>query len=73
MAFPPWIPGVFAQDNWKFTPRLTFELGLRWDYEALPPADPKLTTATGTFTPYTLADQQSERQNELRTAHRILV
>jgi hypothetical protein len=28
--------GFFAQDNWKVTPRLTFELGLRYDYEALP-------------------------------------
>jgi hypothetical protein len=44
--------GFFAQDNWKFSPRLTFELGLRWDYEALPPADPKLTSATGSFVPY---------------------
>jgi outer membrane receptor protein involved in Fe transport len=51
--------GVFAQDNWKFTPRLTFELGLRWDHETIPPADPNLTVATanplspsGSFTPY---------------------
>jgi hypothetical protein len=28
--------GFFAQDNWKVTPRLSFELGLRYDYEALP-------------------------------------
>jgi len=27
---------VFAQDNWKFSPRLTFELGLRYDQEVLP-------------------------------------
>jgi hypothetical protein len=44
--------GVFAQDNWKFRPRLTFELGLRWDYEALPLADSALTTAAGTWLPY---------------------
>jgi outer membrane receptor protein involved in Fe transport len=44
--------GIFVQDNWKFSPRLTFELGLRWDYEAIPQADAKLTTATGSFTPY---------------------
>jgi outer membrane receptor protein involved in Fe transport len=44
--------GAFGQDNWKITPRLTLELGLRWDYEALPPADPNLTSATGTFVPY---------------------
>ncbi len=28
--------GVFAQDNWKFSPRLTLELGLRYDQEMLP-------------------------------------
>ena len=28
--------GFFAQDNWKLNPRLTFELGVRYDYEALP-------------------------------------
>lgn len=44
--------GVFAQDNWKFSPRLTLELGLRWDHESKPGPDPKLTTATGTFVPY---------------------
>ncbi|MFY9852400.1 MAG: TonB-dependent receptor [Terracidiphilus sp.] len=48
--------GVFAQDNWKVTPRLTMEIGLRWDYEALPPANPTLTAATDqsgiNFVPY---------------------
>ncbi len=44
--------GVFAQDNWKFSPRLTLELGLRWDHETLPGADSNLTTATGSFQPY---------------------
>jgi outer membrane receptor protein involved in Fe transport len=28
--------GVFAQDNWKLTPQLTLELGLRYDQELLP-------------------------------------
>ena len=44
--------GVFAQDNWKFSPRLTLELGLRWDHETLPSAVSSLTTATGSFSPY---------------------
>jgi hypothetical protein len=56
--------GAFAQDNWKFSPRLTLELGLRWDYEALPPADPNLTTATGSFTPYPgLTNNPSDKKN----------
>jgi outer membrane receptor protein involved in Fe transport len=44
--------GAFAQDNWKFSPRLTLELGLRWDKETIPGPDPKLTVATGSFVPY---------------------
>lgn len=44
--------GVFAQDNWKFSPRLTFELGLRWDHENLPSPSSSFTTATGSFTPF---------------------
>jgi len=27
---------AFAQDNWKFSPRLTLELGIRYDFELLP-------------------------------------
>lgn len=44
--------GIFAQDNWKITPRLTFELGLRYDHEALPAPSSLFTTAAGVFTPY---------------------
>ena len=48
--------GLFVQDNWKVTPRLTMELGLRWDYEALPGPVSALTTAATadgiTFVPY---------------------
>ena len=44
--------GIYAQDNWKFSPRMTFELGLRWDHEDLPGPDSNLTTATGSFVPY---------------------
>lgn len=28
--------GVFAQDDWKLTPRLTLNLGVRYDYESFP-------------------------------------
>jgi hypothetical protein len=56
--------GAFVQDNWKLSPRLTLELGMRWDYEALPPADPNLTTATGSFTPYPqLLNNPSDKKN----------
>jgi len=56
--------GVFGQDNWKATPRLTLELGLRWDYEALPPPNPSLTTAVGNFVPYPqLLNSPSDKTN----------
>ncbi|HEX4038940.1 MAG TPA: TonB-dependent receptor [Acidobacteriaceae bacterium] len=56
--------GVFAQDNWKASPRLTLEMGLRWDYEALPPHDPNLTSAVGSFAPYPqLLNDPSDKTN----------
>lgn len=44
--------GAFIQDDWKATPRLTVDLGLRWDKETLPGPDANLTAATGAFVPY---------------------
>jgi hypothetical protein len=44
--------GVFAQDNWKFSPRLTLELGLRWDHESVPGPNSAFTQASGTFLPF---------------------
>ena len=44
--------GLFIQDDWKATPRLTVDLGLRWDKETLPGYSSNLTTAVGSFTPY---------------------
>jgi hypothetical protein len=60
--------GIFAQDNWKATPRLTLELGLRWDYEALPPPFANLTSAMTqsgiTFVPYaSLFNTPSDKLN----------
>jgi len=66
--------GFFAQDNWKATPRLTLELGVRYDYESLPSASSTLTaplnvqnsagTSLYTFTPYTgLTNRPSDKNN----------
>jgi len=43
--------GVFGEDHWKLTPRLTFDIGLRWDYEALPPIYSSLVAPSGGFAP----------------------
>jgi hypothetical protein len=58
--------GFFAQDNWKVSPQLTLELGLRYDYEHLPgaAANANLTVATGTFVPYAgISNAPSDKNN----------
>ncbi|HEY5213813.1 MAG TPA: TonB-dependent receptor [Acidobacteriaceae bacterium] len=55
---------MFAQDNWKLTPRLTLELGLRYDDELLPAAVPNLTAAAANFTPYAqLQNHPNDKNN----------
>ena len=44
--------GFFGEDHWKLTPRLTLDLGIRYDYESLPAPYSALTVASGSFTPY---------------------
>jgi len=34
--FTTWDYGVFFQDDWRIKPRLTLNLGIRWDYEKFP-------------------------------------
>ena len=59
--------GVFAQDTWKATPRLTFELGLRYDFEQLPGISQNygLTVAAGTFVPYAGINNTPSDKNNL--------
>ncbi len=44
--------GVFGEDHWKVSPRLTIDLGLRYDYESLPAPYSSLVQASGAFVPY---------------------
>jgi hypothetical protein len=61
--------GGFVQDNWKVSPRLTLELGVRYDYEHLPTAPANLISAasfsaTSAFTPYAaLSNHPSDKNN----------
>jgi hypothetical protein len=63
-TFGPHTYGINTMDSGVFAQDLTLELGLRWDYEALPPADPTLTAASGSFTPYPgLTNNPSDKKN----------
>jgi hypothetical protein len=54
----------FIQDNWKVSPRLTLELGLRYDYESLPAPPTNLTSAVGSFVPFAgLTNAPSDKNN----------
>jgi hypothetical protein len=58
--------GVFLQDNWKIKPRLTLQLGIRYDKENLPgnSANKTLTAASGPFVPYAgLTNAPSDNNN----------
>jgi outer membrane receptor protein involved in Fe transport len=56
--------GVFAQDNWKLTPRLTLQLGLRYDYESLPSAVANITAPSGSFVPFNgINNNPSDKNN----------
>jgi outer membrane receptor protein involved in Fe transport len=49
--------GAFIQDEWRISPRLTANLGVRWDTESIYGEDP----ATGPFEAFSLTNQWSPR------------
>jgi outer membrane receptor protein involved in Fe transport len=54
----------FVQDNWKATPKLTLELGVRYDYESIPGPQANLITPTSFFVPYAaLSNHPSDKNN----------
>jgi len=54
----------FAQDNWKIVPRLTLELGVRYDDEVLPTPSAALTAATTGYTPFAgVKNHPNDRNN----------
>ena len=56
--------GFFVQDNWKVTPRLTVEMGLRYDFQSFPQPSATYTAPSGTFTPYAgLTNRPSDKNN----------
>ena len=60
--------GFFGQDDWKITPRLTLNLGLRYDYEHVPPPYPSLITTsllttTFPYAPAQIGNKPDDRNN----------
>jgi outer membrane receptor protein involved in Fe transport len=60
--------GFFVQDDWKLTPRLTLNLGVRYDYEHIPPPYPSLIsssllTTTYPYAPAQITNQPSDKNN----------
>ncbi len=51
--------GIFLQDDWKITPRLALNLGVRYDYESIPDAYPNLIVSN--FAPS--ANKISDKNN----------
>ncbi len=56
--------GLFGQDNWKISPTLTLELGLRYDYEFLPSSVSNLTGSVGSYVPFPgVTNHPSDKNN----------
>lgn len=55
--------GFFFQDDWKVTPRLTVNLGLRYDYQDNPGPFKNLLQPVGSFTPLPQLSNRPEDKN----------
>ena len=56
--------GFFVQDNWKLSPRMTVEIGVRYDYQQLPDPKSQLTAASGSYTPFPgVTNRPSDKNN----------
>jgi hypothetical protein len=55
--------GFFFQDNWKLTPKLTLNLGLRYDYQAIPGPYTNLQQPIGSYTPLPQFTQKPDDKN----------
>ncbi len=51
--------GFFVQDDWKLTPRLTLNLGARYDFETIPPNTTSLIVASNPGSANTISDKNN--------------
>jgi len=56
---------AFGQDNWKVTPTLTLQLGVRYDDELLPAPSATLTSTTTGYTPFPGANNHPSDKNNI--------
>jgi hypothetical protein len=57
--------GFFLQDNWKVIPRLTLELGVRYDYQDIPGPFKSLQQPVGKYVPLPQFAQKPDDRNNI--------
>lgn len=57
--------GFFFQDNWKAMPRLTVDLGIRYDYQAVPGPYKNLVQPVGNYTPLPEFSNKPDDKNNI--------